>query len=57
MRIIKKHINFKEKIFHIKAELSENSDDVWNLYHILDKGDYVVGWVQRKIAVVGVTGK
>ena len=34
----------------------ENDDDMWNLYNLLDKGDFVQGKITRKVAIEGVIG-
>jgi protein pelota len=34
----------------------ENDDDMWNLYNILDKGDFVQGKITRKVAIEGSLG-
>lgn len=49
MRILKQVINFKEKIFQVKMQLDEYSDDVWNLYNMMNAGDFVLGSCWRKI--------
>ena len=49
MRILKQFINFKEKIFQVKMQLEEHSDDVWNLYNMMNTGDYMLGSCWRKV--------
>ena len=49
MRILKKVINFKKKIFAVRMNLDADSDDVWNIYNLLSIGDYVTGTCHRKV--------
>ena len=50
MRILSKYINFKEKIFRIKVELEESTDDCWNLFNLMDTGDLIQGKCRRKVS-------
>jgi protein pelota len=34
----------------------ENDDDMWNLYNLVSKGDFVQGKTSRKVAVEGAIG-
>jgi len=45
MKIIKKVINKKKKVFAVKFQLEENTDDLWNIYNLLAVGDLVSGTV------------
>ena len=54
MKILRKVVNRKKKIFAFKANLDANTDDVWNIYNLLSIGDHVTGTVSRKL--VKVTG-
>ena len=56
MRILAKYINFKEKIFRVKIELDENTDDCWNLFNLMNKGDLIQGKCRRKVAKQTQTG-
>jgi len=49
MKIVKRLINFKNKIFAVKFVLEQNSDDVWNIYNILNIDDYVTGVCYRRV--------
>ena len=56
MRIIKRNINFKDKIFQVKVQLEENTDDCWNLFNLISDGDFVLGTCFRKIQTFGIQG-
>jgi protein pelota len=49
MKIIKKVIDHKKRIFAIRMNLDQNTDDVWNLYNLLSVGDLITGTCSRKI--------
>ena len=49
MKIIKKVINWKKKLFAVRMNLDTNTDDVWNLYNLLSIGDLITGTCHRKI--------
>jgi len=49
MKIIKKVIDWKKKIFLVRMNLDVNTDDVWNLYNLLNTGDFITGTCHRKI--------
>ena len=49
MKILKKVINKKKKIFAIRLNLDIDTDDVWNIYNILSVGDIITGTVHRKV--------
>ena len=49
MKIIKKVIDFKTKQFVVKMLLEENPDDLWNVYNLLQTGDFIFGTCHRKI--------
>lgn len=40
----------------MKIQLEENTDDMWNLYNLIAKGDIVKGQVLRKVTKENVTG-
>lgn len=40
----------------VKLQLEENSDDMWNLYNLISKGDLIKGQVLRKVTKENVTG-
>ena len=52
MRIIKKHIDFNKKIFHVTLMIEEHTDDNWNLYNLMSEGDFVYGKCLRKVQKV-----
>ena len=56
MKIIKRYIDFKKKIFHVKMVLDENSDDCWNFFNMLSVGDIVYATCRRKVKKENVTG-
>ena len=49
MRILKKVISHKKKVFAIKANLDPHTDDCWNIYNLLSVGDYLTGTVRRRV--------
>lgn len=53
MKLLKKVINFKKRVFMINAELEVNTDDVWNIYNLLAEGDIVQGKVKRRVIKEG----
>ena len=56
MKIIKKIINFKTHTFSVQMLLEPNSDDAWNLFNLINKGDFIYGTVHRKVAKDSLTG-
>ena len=56
MRIIKKIINYKTKTFSVCMILQENSDDAWNIFNLLNTGDFIYGSCHRKVAKDSLTG-
>ena len=56
MKIVKRYIDFKKKIFHVKMVLDENSDDCWNFFNMLSVGDLIYGTCRRKIKKENLTG-
>ena len=56
MRIIKKIINFKTNTFSVQMLLEHHSDDAWNLFNLINAGDYIYGTVHRKVAKESLTG-
>ena len=57
MKIIKKVINYKKRIFAVRMNLDSHTDDVWNLYNLLSVGDLITGTCSRKVQkeMVGLT--
>ena len=53
MKILKKVINFKKKVFAVRMNLDIDSDDVWNVYNLLGVGDYITGTCHRKVKKEG----
>ena len=53
MKIIKRVINFKKKVFAVRMNLDPNSDDVWNIYNLLNLDDLVTGTCHRKVKKEG----
>jgi protein pelota len=49
MKIIKKVIDWKKKIFLVRMNLDQNTDDIWNVYNLLNTGDFITGTCHRKI--------
>ena len=49
MKILKKVIDRKRKIFAIRVNLDPNTDDMWNIYNLLDVGDLVTGTCTRRV--------
>lgn len=49
MKIVKKVVNYKKKVFAVRMNLDSNTDDVWNVYNLLSVGDLVTGTCHRKI--------
>jgi stalled ribosome rescue protein Dom34 len=49
MKILKKIIDKRRKIFAIRVNLDPNTDDMWNLYNLLDIGDKITGTCSRRI--------
>ena len=56
MKIIKKEINFKAKLFKVRIQVEPNSDDCWHLFNLISKGDLVYGSCHRKIQKDTLTG-
>ena len=56
MKILSKYINFKEKIFRVKVEIEENTDDCWNLFNLMTCGDLIQGKCRRKVCKQTLTG-
>ena len=56
MKIIKRIINFKTKTFQVRMQLDTNTDDCWNLFNLISKGDLVYGQVRRNVAKDTLTG-
>ena len=49
MKIIKQVINFRKKVFAVKVNLEKNSDDIWNLFNLMNINDYITGTVTRRV--------
>ena len=49
MKIVKKVINYKKRVFAVRMNLDANTDDVWNVYNLLAIGDLVTGTCHRKV--------
>jgi stalled ribosome rescue protein Dom34 len=49
MKIVKKVINWKKRVFAVRMNLDQNTDDVWNLYNLISVGDLITGTCHRKI--------
>jgi len=56
MKIIKKIVNWKTNTFSICFMVEQHSDDLWNIFNIMNVGDFVYGTVRRKIAKDTLTG-
>ena len=56
MKILKKLINHKTNTFSVCILLEQDTDDLWNIYNLLNVGDLVYGTVRRKIAKDTLTG-
>ena len=54
MKIIGKIINFKQKIFKVTMFVEEKTDDAWNLYNLINKGDVILTNMNRKVKREGV---
>jgi stalled ribosome rescue protein Dom34 len=53
MKIVKKVINWKKRVFAVCMNLDQDSDDVWNIYNLLALGDFVTGTCHRKVKKEG----
>lgn len=49
MRIVKKVINRKKNIFAVRLDLDADTDDIWNVYNLINVGDLITGTCNRKI--------
>ena len=49
MKILKKLINFRNKVFAVKFSIERNSDDVWNIYNIMNLDDFITGKCYRRV--------
>ena len=56
MKIIKKIINYKTKTFSVCLILEQNTDDAWNIFNLLNTGDFIYGTCHRKVAKDTLTG-
>jgi stalled ribosome rescue protein Dom34 len=53
MKILKKVVNYKKRVFAVRMNLEENTDDLWNIYNLLAIGDLVQGTVHRRVKLEG----
>lgn len=53
MKVVKKVINFKKKVFAVRMNLDQDSDDVWNIYNLIALNDYITGTCHRKVKKEG----
>ena len=56
MKIKFKNINRKTNTFIVKLILEIDTDDCWNLYNLINKGDIIQGHTYRKIVKETATG-
>ena len=57
MKLIgKKEINLKNQVFKVTVLLDGNTDDTWNLFNLINIGDYVRGTCTRKVKSDTLTG-
>jgi len=49
MKIISKSINWKTKTLVVRLALEIDTDDCWNLFNLMNKGDLIKGTAYRKI--------
>ena len=49
MKIVKKIIDYKKRVFAVRMNLDINTDDIWNLYNLLSIGDFITGTCHRKV--------
>ena len=49
MKIIKKIIDKRKRVFAVRCNLDPHTDDVWNIYNLLDIGDLITGTCHRKV--------
>ena len=49
MKIVKKVINFRKKVFAVKMNLEKNSDDIWNVYNLINIDDFITGVCHRRV--------
>ena len=55
MKIIKKVVNYKKRVFAVRMNLDPDSDDVWNVYNLLSINDLVTGTCHRKVKYEGAS--
>ncbi len=53
MKIIKKVINYKKRVYAVRMNLDQDSDDVWNIYNLISLGDFITGTCHRKVKKEG----
>ena len=53
MKVVKKVINYKKKVFAVRMNLDQDSDDVWNIYNLIALNDYITGTCHRKVKKEG----
>ena len=56
MKLIKKIINKKAGLFVVRLSLEPGSDDIWNLYNLIARGDLIRGTTFRKVTHESNTG-
>ena len=49
MKIIRKIINWKQSLFQLQCVIEENTDDCWNIYNLINRGDYIFAKMKRKV--------
>ena len=49
MTIVKRVVNKRKRVFAVRMNLDQNTDDVWNLYNLMSLGDLITGTCHRKI--------
>ncbi len=49
MKIKSKKIDKKRRLFVVTLQIEEETDDIWNLYNLLSRGDIIKGLIKRKV--------
>ena len=49
MTIVKRVVNKRKRVFAVRMNLDQNTDDIWNLYNLMSLGDLITGTCHRKI--------
>jgi len=55
MKILKKVVNYRKRVFAVRLNLDSNTDDIWNIYNLLNTGDLITGTCNRKVQKEGTT--